>query len=369
MKVLMITERRADYSRIKPILSLLSKDDKFDYSLIVTGMHLLEDFGSTYREIEKDGFEICHTFSMFDHSEEQDACHMVEGLGRCLIELPSIVSKEKPDLILTGFDIAANLALTIVGAHLNIPVGHIQGGEVTGTIDESIRHAMTKFSHLHFAGNEDACERLVKLGEIPENVFNVGCPSIDSLLEVDDDPSVLQKFDLNQPFYLVLQHPVTSEYSETDKQIEATLNALKSTNKDVLIILPNNDAGSRFIIDSIKNSNFKSCKSLSISDYVNLLKRCDMLIGNSSSGIHESHVFGIPTVNIGTRQAGRLQSNNVINCGYSEEEILTAIEEAEVLRNKKFTMPYGSGDAAQKIVEILSHLDLSKINIQKQITY
>jgi len=217
-RILLITERRADYSRIKPILNGLRDNDFFEYKLIVTGMHLLKEYGYTIKEIINDGFIITETFEMF-HNNNNNPSHMVEALGIALKVLPAIVIDIKPDLLITGFDIAANLALTITGAHLNIPVAHIQGGEVSGTIDESIRHAMSKFAHIHFAGNEDARERLIKLGEEPEVVFNVGCPSIDALCQEDDNPNVLNEFCLNPSFFLVLQHPVTTEFIEAKNQI------------------------------------------------------------------------------------------------------------------------------------------------------
>ena len=197
-KVLLVTERRADYSRFKPILSLLRDDSRFDYELCVTGLHLLNEHGLTINEIKADGFSISDTFEMFTDSDDTTGS-MVRSLGVAIIKLSEIIEKSKPDLILSGFDIAANLAITIAGAHMNVPVAHIQGGEVTGTIDESIRHAMSKFAHYHFAANLDACERLIKMGEREDCVFNVGCPSIDALLEVEDDPNCLSRYNLVKP--------------------------------------------------------------------------------------------------------------------------------------------------------------------------
>jgi UDP-hydrolysing UDP-N-acetyl-D-glucosamine 2-epimerase len=368
IKVLLITERRADYSRLKPILKELANNDIFEYHLIVTGMHLLKEHGYTIQEIYNDGFRIAETFEMFQNYSNKPS-HMVEALGVALKKLPSVVQNINPDLIITGFDIAANLALTITGAHLNIPVAHIQGGEVSGTIDESIRHAMSKFSHIHFAGNEDARQRLIRLGEIPELVFDVGCPSIDALIQEKDNPQVLEKYGLDCSFFLILQHPVTSEYDKSKSQILETLKALENFDADKFFILPNNDSGSFEIINAIKKSGHKYTESLSINDYVNLLKRCQVLIGNSSSGIHESHIFGIPTVNIGSRQNGRLQSNNVVNCDYKANEIIEAIHRAFLLKGTNFEKPYGVGDSAQRIMQIITKMDFKKINIQKKITY
>ena len=252
---------------------------------------------------------------------------------------------------------------------MNIPVTHSQGGEVTGTIDESIRHAMSKFSHYHFAANEDARERLIKMGEIPSNVFNVGCPSIDAILQVSDNPDILKKYNLSKDFYIMLQHPVTSEIHESENQITHTIDAIIESKIEALVVLPNNDAGFSKIMNKIKASNLKFVETLSIADYVNLLKRSSGLIGNSSSGIHETATFNIPTINIGTRQQGRLRSNNVIDVDYNKNEILNAILESKKLIGKEFKKIYGDGDSSEKIVELLKTIEIGNHVIQKQITY
>ena len=274
-----------------------------------------------------------------------------------------------PDIILSGFDIAANFAVTIAGAHMNIPVAHIQGGEVTGTIDESIRHAMSKFAHYHFAANQDAKDRLIKLGEIPQHIFNVGCPSIDDILKVSDNPDILKKYDLGDNFYIVLQHPVTTEIKQSSNQILKTIDAVIESQIEAIIVLPNNDAGFSKIMENIKNSKLKFVETLSIDDYVNLLKRSSGLIGNSSSGIHETATFNIPTINIGSRQQGRLRSNNVIDVNYDKDEIINAINKSKVMKGKDFHKIYGFGDSSEKIVKLLKTLDISNKIIQKQITY
>ena len=267
---------------------------------------------------------------------------------------------------------SSSVAISIAGAHMNIPVAHIQGGEVTGTIDESIRHAMSKFSHYHFASNEDALERLVKLGELRERIFNVGCPSIDAILETEDDDQVLEKYNLTEnDYFILLQHPVTSEINQSERQIQITLSAIEKSNINVLIILPNNDAGYSKIIKQLKNSKIRFVESLGISDYINLLKRSSGLIGNSSSGIHETSTFNIPTINIGSRQHGRLRPENVFDVEHDEKEIIDAIKKSIEFKNKKIKVsnPYGDGTSAKKIVSIIKELDLSNNIIQKTITY
>lgn len=367
-KIFLVTERRADYSRFKPILNLIQNDKNLTYDLVVTGLHLKDEHGNTINEIIKDGFNVFSSFEMFLEDDDTGAA-MVRSFSKALFEISCALELSKPDIILSGFDIAANFAVAVAGAHMNIPVTHIQGGEVTGTIDESIRHAMSKFSHYHFAANEDARTRLIKMGEIPENVFNVGCPSIDAILQVKDKPSILQKYSLSKGFYIMLQHPVTTEIDDSEEQICNTIDAIIESDIQAIVVLPNNDAGFSKIMNKIKSSKLKFIETLSISDYVNLLKRSDGLIGNSSSGIHETATFNIPTINIGTRQQGRLRSNNVIDVGYNKIEIINAIQKSKSMLGNKFRKIYGDGDSSKRIVELLKTIDIGKTIIQKQITY
>lgn len=369
-KIFIITERRADYSRFKPILNLIKDDPNLEYDLVVTGLHLKEEHGMTINEIINDGFDIFSTFEMF-LEEEDTGASMVRSYAKAVEMVTFELEKSKPDLILSGFDIAANAAVTIAGAHMNIPVAHIQGGEVTGTIDESIRHAMSKFAHYHFAANEDACERLIKMGERSDRVFNVGCPSIDAILSVEDNNDILKKYNLAKPYFLVIQHPVTSEIQESEEQIKITLNAINESKINALIILPNNDAGYSKIMSQIKSSKISSVDTLSINDYVNLLKNSSGLIGNSSSGIHETASFNIPTINIGTRQQGRLRPKNVIDVPHDKNMIIDAISKCIKIKEDGivFENPYGDGKSAQRIVKYLNSLDISNSVIQKRITY
>ena len=372
-KVFLVTERRADYSRFKPILRLIDQDPLLDYDLVVTGLHLKEKHGFTIDEIKGDGFKVFSTFEIFDEEEDSGAV-MVRAFGTAVRNISYELEKSCPDIILSGFDIAANFAVTIAGAHMNIPVAHIQGGEVTGTIDESIRHAMSKFAHYHFVANEDAAQRLIRMGEKPGSVFNVGCPSLDAIFDIKDDPSVVKKYGLSSPFVLIIQHPVTTEFANSSTQIEETLNAVMELNIDALFILPNNDAGYSEITKKIQGSKVKHVPTLTLHDYVNLLKRAKTLIGNSSSGIHETASLYIPTVNIGSRQQGRLRPDNVIETNYNKLEIKNAIERCLFDMNflnivKKCKNPYGDGNTAAKIVELLKKVHIGASIIQKRITY
>ena len=376
-KIFIVTERRADFSRFKPIIKLIQKSKKLKYILVVTGNHLLKEYGYSIKEIRKEKIKISQTFPMFLKRKKDNGSEMVNGLGIAVQKLSEILSKYNPDIILSGFDIGANLAVTIVGAHMNIPVAHIQGGEVSGTIDESIRHAMSKFAHYHFAANNDAKKRLIRMGEKKQNIYSVGCPSIDALLDEKDCSKeyIKKKFriDLEKKFLILIQHPVTSEIN-SGYQITNTLKAVKKIDIDKLIIYPNNDAGSKKIIKVINSSGFKIARTLNLREYKTILSKASLLIGNSSSGIHEAATFKIPVINIGTRQSGRLKPPNVISTSYNARDIRKKIN--YVLNNKFFIKkmkslknPYGDGKTSKRIVRLLSQINISKKIIQKRITY
>ena len=378
-KILIVTERRADFSRFKPIIKLIQKTKSLNYDLVVTGIHLNKSFGYTKKEILAEKFKIFAEFKIFDKNyyTKNDGSSMSEALGKAFLNLPKIIEKSKPDLILSGFDIAANFAVTVCGAHMNIPVAHIQGGEVSGTIDESLRHAMSKFSNFHFTATEETKNRLVKMGELKENIFVVGCPSIDALEQEKDEDykKIKQKFkiDILQDYILIIQHPVTSEINNVHKQFVETIEALKKIKKQKLFVFPNNDAGSHKIINLIKKYNFNYCQTLSLREYKTLLKNSKALVGNSSSGIHEAATYKIPVINIGTRQEGRTKTINVIDAGYNRYEIYNSIK--KILRpsfRKKLNFlknPYGNGNSSKKIIKVIKKLNLKKFNTQKKITY
>ena len=377
-KILLITERRADYSKLKPILNEIKNSKKLDYYLIVTGSHLLKEHGNTINEIKKDQFIIHKKFRMYDSNSKDSGSHMVRSFGRAIIELSKIIEQVKPDIILTGFDIGANFAAAVVGAHLNIHVAHIEGGEVSGTIDDSIRHATTKFAHLHFTSNKDATNRIIKMGEKPKNVFTVGNPVLDNLKNFPNiDQKILSRkynLDPEKPFMILLQHTVTTEVNIHSKHITSIINALKEINIQFIIIRGNADAGSKNILKIINKSKLNQFKTIPYIEFINLLKYSSGLVGNSSSGIIETPFLKIPTVNIGSRQSGRLKATSVMNTTYDKNSIKKAI--LYVLNNKKFLASlkstkslYGTGNSGKKIIKILENLDLKNISIQKQMSY
>jgi GDP/UDP-N,N'-diacetylbacillosamine 2-epimerase (hydrolysing) len=374
MKVFVLIERRADYSRYRPILAKMKDDPFFDIHLVVTGICLLEVHGKDINYIEEDGFVINAKIPMFQEGNPDNGAEMVRSMARVLEGVTNELERSKPDLVLSGFDIGGNFAVTIAAAHMNIPVAHIQGGEVTGSIDESIRHAMSKFSHIHFPATQDAKDRLIRLGENPKDIYVTGCPSIDILVNTPymakEDLEKEFDIDFSKPLLLMIQHPVTTEAKSSLDQIKETINAIKTKGVQAIVLLPNNDAGHAKIIDEIKKSGLKWLPSLSTIKFVNLYRNAWALIGNSSSGIHETPSLKIPAINIGNRQMGRERAANVIDVPNDQLLIEQAIEKAlfdEDFRSfvRGVENPYGTGNSAETIVHLLKTIDLEKVSIQK----
>lgn len=377
-KILFVTERRADYSKLRPVIKEIKKSDKFEYYLVVTGSHLLKKYGYTINEIKKDGFRIYKKFDMFYENEGDDPSTMTMAFGRAIFNLTKIIKSLKPDIVFSGFDIGGNFAAAIIGAHMNIHVVHLEGGEVTGTIDEPIRHAISKFSHIHFTTNNEATKRLIRMGENPNNIFTVGNPSLDAIKATKfiSRTELEQEFkiDLKKPFLLVVQHTVTTEISDIDKYFLETIQAIKELDIQSIIIAGNIDAGSKKIKKIIENSKITYYDHLQFEKYVSLLRYSSAIVGNSSSGIMEAPFLCVPSISIGTRQEGRSKAKSTINVGYKKKQIKTAIKKA--ITDKKFLRTikeqknlHGDGTSAKKIVHILERLDLKKIPIQKKLAY
>jgi len=373
-RIAIVTERRADYSRFKPILELIREEPELDYKLLVTGISVLKEHGNDIDVIRRDGFAIEAVLPMFREYAPDTGAEMVRSLGRVLPALTEAFERIKPDLILSGFDIGANFAAAVAGAHMNIPVAHIQGGEVTGSIDESLRHAMSKFAHLHFPATELSGRRLVRMGEDPRHVFVVGCPSLDVVLNTPVVPrgEVMAAHGLapDRPYVVLLQHPVTTEVDQAGAQMAETLAAVRALDLQGVLVYPNNDAGARQIIRQIERSAIKIVRSLPPEGFVNLVRHAAALVGNSSSGIHETASLGVPTVNIGTRQQGRERPRNVLDAGNDRADIQAAILKA--LHDEAFKAlvarrvnPYGDGKSAERIVRLLKTVNLDNL-IQKR---
>jgi UDP-hydrolysing UDP-N-acetyl-D-glucosamine 2-epimerase len=372
---------RANYSSIKCLLEEIKLNKEINLQLIVGSGALLDRYGSVSDLIKKDGFNI--NFYLHILIEGSTPETMTKTSGLALIELATILKRIKPDLAIVIGDRYENMSFAIAAAYMNIPIAHTMGGEISGTIDESIRHAITKFSHIHLTSSKDAYKRVIKMGENSKDVFLVGCPRIDLvkkvLLKKNRDLSTIfnegvgDKININKPFLLMSQHPVTTEYGEADFQISETLKAIKKINLPTIVLWPNPDAGSEDIARGIRRwremglaKNMHFFKNIKTEDYIHLLNKTSCLIGNSSSGIREGSFIGVPVVNIGTRQNKRLRGRNIIDAPYNSIKIYKAI--LKQIKAKKYPreMIYGSGNASKKILKILIN---KKINIQKQCCY
>jgi GDP/UDP-N,N'-diacetylbacillosamine 2-epimerase (hydrolysing) len=373
-----MTATRADYPRVKSVLQEIENRSNLELKLIVTGMHLLKEFGSTIHEIEKDGFEIAERVEMY--SGDDSPYGMAKAAAKCSSGISDALNRIKPDIFLITVDRIETLAAVMSGAFMNLPIAHIQGGEVTGTIDESIRHAVTKMSHIHFPATADAAQRIIKMGETSESVHVVGCPYMDIIRNLDYKSSAeLSKkygFDISKPLVLFTQHPVTTEYGQGEKQVKLTIEALQQFQDiEIVALYSNADAGGRKIIEIMEaGKQFHVFPNIPNEDYLSLMKIAQVMIGNSSAGIREAPSFYLPVVNIGTRQNGRERAKNVIDVPHDIEKITKALNIA--LFDKMFkekmkaiTNPYGNGYSAKHIVDILETIKLDLNLIQKRIAY
>lgn len=378
-KILYISGTRADYGLMKCTLDKIQNHPELELEIIVTGMHLMEEFGITLNEIKNDGFKYHLIDSIYEKDDEES---MLNFIGTFIQKAPKLIRKIKPDIILLLGDRGEMLAGAVTAAYLSIPVAHIHGGEISSTVDNLARHAITKLSNIHFPANLESAKRIIRMGEEPGKVFVVGAPGLDhvvneTLLEPEKIAEIYD-LDLSRPIIIVLQHPVTLEVENAQSQIYETLEAVLDLRYQTIVIYPNADAGGRSMINVIKMyeniSNIKIYKSLPRRDFLSLLKVASVLVGNSSSGIIEAPSFKLPVVNIGTRQNGRDRAENVIDATYEKEDIKTKI--LYCLSNKEFNNkiktcknPYGEGNAGVKIADILSKIPIDQDLLQKRSNY
>lgn len=376
--IAVLTGSRGEWGYIRPVLRRIEREPELDYALIVTNMHLLPEFGMSVHEIERDGFKVHERIYMtFDG---YNAATMTKSLACLLLELPTVLQRLKPDILLLAGDRGEQLMGAIAGVHLGIPVAHIQAGELSGNVDGVVRHGITKLAHVHFAANEAFAERVRRLGEQEFRIHMTGAPLVDELVEgvVTSSTELCARYRLNEedPLILAVQHPVTEEEAAAGEQVAETLHALMEIDWPTVFIYPNADAGSEHIRAQLarhKRASIRLFRNLPREDYLGLMRLADVVVGNSSSGIMEAPSFGTPCVNIGRRQNGRPQAENAINVGYDRHEILEGIrratEPAFVARAKTSANPYGDGRAADRIVKILRDLEIDDALLRKEMTY
>lgn len=379
-KISVLTATRAEYGLLKPVIKGLMAVSEFDVRVVATGAHLSPEFGLTYKAIEKDGIEIDEKIEILLSADTPAA--ISKSMGLAMIGFANYFNKLKPDMLIVLGDRYETLAVSMAAMNQRIPIAHLYGGETTeGAIDESIRHAVTKLSYLHFTSSEDYRRRVIQLGEHPDRVFNVGATGIENILnEKLMSKSELEEsinFKLDKPYAVVTFHPVTLEDDNSASQFKALLDVCKQY-KDMKFIFTeaNADVNGRIINKLIEtfvkeNVHAVSFASLGTIRYLSALKHCEIVIGNSSSGLVEAPSFGVPTINVGDRQKGRLQADSVINCKPVKEEIEKAIGKAtteEFKRKARSTInPYGDGKTSIKIVtKIRDFLTESKIDLKKK---
>jgi len=377
-----VTGTRAEYGILRPVLRAIRAHPLLELMLVVTGMHLLHEFGYTVGEIENDGFKIDAKIDMLLASDTLRGMAKSVGLG--IHSMAQCLEQLKPDMVLVLGDRLESFAATVASAYMHIPIAHIAGGDtgIGSNIDNPNRHAMTKFAHIHLPSTEGARERIIRMGEEDWRVYKVGSPGLDEVLNAELAASdvIAKKYslDLSKPLILLIQHSVTTQVDEAPRQMRTTLEVIKELNLPTIQIYPNSDAGGRSIIEVIKEYEkyhfIKSFKSLPRFEYLSLMKIASVIVGNSSSAYIEAPSFGLPAVEVGIRQVGREKGKNVIEVGHDKAEIMRAIKKAltdqEFLSEvKNCENPYGDGKSSPRIVKILCDIEITPELIRKRITY
>lgn len=380
-KICVVITARPSYARIKSALEAIQHHPNLKLQLVVAASAILERYGEVVNIIRTDGFEVDAVVYMVFEGENLVTTAKSTGMG--IVELATVFDNLKPDVVVSVADRYETIATAIAASYLNIPVAHVQGGEVTGSIDEKVRHAVTKLSNLHFVANHKAAERVIRMGEDPATVFVTGCPSVDLAARVLAEGldgfnpfkygGVGHTFDPSQGYLVVMQHPVTTEYQDSMHQIQETLAAIETLAYPTFWFWPNVDAGSDRISKGIRH--FREThdvpfiyffKNMAPEDFLRLLIDAKCLVGNSSVGIRECAFLGVPVVNVGNRQAGRDRGPNVIDVGYNHEMIVEAVKaQLSNGRYPSFDL-YGDGRAGERIAALLAEVPLT---IEKRIIY
>jgi len=381
-KICVVVTARPSYSRIRTALEAIKQHPDLELQLVVAASALLDRYGSAVNYIEKDGFQI--TAKVFNILEGENLAAAAKTTGIGILELSSVFGNLNPDIVVTIADRFETMATAIAASYMNIPLAHIQGGEVTGNIDEKVRHAITKLADYHFVASDGAYDRVISLGEEPDSVYNTGCPSIDLAHEVKLDPAFQEdplvkyggvgaELNVEDDYIVVMQHPVTNEYEESRKHIAETLEVIDRLGVPTFWFWPNVDAGSDGTSKGIRSYREKNkinhihfFKNMEPTDFLRLLANAKCLIGNSSVGIRECAYLGVPVVNIGTRQNRRDRGNNTLDVGYSADEIQQAVTHWLNSERPESSEVYGGGNAGEIIADTLAKVPLK---FHKTITY
>lgn len=367
-RILFLTGTRADFGKIKSLVQILEKTAGFEVFVFVTGMHLQKEYGYTLLEIERCGFSNIRTFENHTHETTMDLtlAKTIEGLSEYCKEI-------RPDLIVVHGDRVETLAGAIVGSLNNILVAHIEGGELSGTVDEIIRHGVSKMSHIHFVSNMEAAKRLIQMGEIKSSIFTIGSPDIDIMFSDSLPDIVTAKKYYEIPFdhyALAMFHPVTTEAHDMEQYAQDFVEALLADSHNYIVVFPNNDLGSQHIINAYKNlerdPRFRVFPSLRFEYFLTLLKYAKFIIGNSSAGIREAPYYGIPIINIGTRQQNRALHADIINTDYRKDSIVKVLKIIDKHEVRSTGADFGHGNSAELFLQSLENDDIWSINQQKQ---
>jgi UDP-N-acetylglucosamine 2-epimerase (hydrolysing) len=368
-KLVFITGTRADFGKIKTLIKTIQNSDRFEAHVFATGMHMLKKYGLTINEVYKS--EIKNIFPFLNQDDVSGSqmdyilANTIDGFGRYIRE-------NKPDMIIVHGDRVESLSAAIVGALNNIPVSHIEGGELSGTIDEHIRHAISKLSHIHFTSNLNASNRLIQMGENKDSVYLIGSPEIDIMLSkgLPDLTETLSYYDISfKKYSILLYHSVTTESDNIIKNSKCVVDAAIESGEKFIVLYPNNDMGSSYIFDEYRrfedNANFKLLPSIRFEGFLTILKNANMIIGNSSSGVREAPVYGVPTINIGSRQHNRSHHESIINVDEGSDSILKAIQEHMCEKKYSKASIFGDGKSSEKFLKIISDDAFWNVSIQK----
>jgi UDP-N-acetylglucosamine 2-epimerase (hydrolysing) len=369
-KIVFLSGTRADFGKIKSLIQILENHQEFEPYIFVTGMHLIEKYGYTLIEIERCNFS--NVIYKYINHETDDSMDKI--LSSTMIGFSQYIKQIKPDLIIVHGDRVEALAGAIVGSLNNILVGHIEGGEVSGTIDELIRHSVTKMSHVHFVANEEAKKRLIQLGEFKKSIFTIGSPDIDLMGSkyLPDLEVVKKHYNVTYKDYsIAMFHPVTTEYENIKKYAGNFVNVLIDDTSSYVVIYPNNDLGSELILKEYKrlenNPRFRIIPSIRFEYFLTLLKNSKLIVGNSSTGIREAPYYGIPTINIGTRQENRSVHSSIINTNYFYESIKKGLSISNEILVEYHDETFGKGNSAELFLKSLAINSLIwKVSKQKQ---